>query len=113
MTWPMCRAPDTVGGGVSIEYTWSRVLVRSNRYVPCSSQIARHLASSPSIVGLSGMLVTGAEGTGGLPVPPKTKIAAEAPREPRSEEHTSELQSLMRISYAVFCLKQQKNNTHR
>src|SRR3546814_1639212 len=28
----------------------------------------------------------------------------------RSEEHTSELQSLMRISYAVFCLK--KKNTH-
>src|SRR3546814_4238886 len=27
----------------------------------------------------------------------------------RSEEHTSELQSLMRISYAVFCLKKQKN----
>src|SRR3546814_2198060 len=27
----------------------------------------------------------------------------------RSEEHTSELQSLMRISYAVFCLKQQKH----
>src|SRR3546814_9723328 len=33
----------------------------------------------------------------------------------RSEEHTSELQSLMRISYAVLCLKQQKHkmsNTH-
>src|SRR3546814_7009775 len=29
----------------------------------------------------------------------------------RSEEHTSELQSLMRISYAVFCLKKQKNHT--
>src|SRR3546814_4895658 len=29
----------------------------------------------------------------------------------RSEEHTSELQSLMRISYAVFCLKQKHNNT--
>src|SRR3546814_7631352 len=28
----------------------------------------------------------------------------------RSEEHTSELQSLMRISYAVFCLNQQQNN---
>src|SRR3546814_5643704 len=27
---------------------------------------------------------------------------------PRSEEHTSELQSLMRISYAVFCLKKKK-----
>src|SRR3546814_10772406 len=34
----------------------------------------------------------------------------------RSEEHTSELQSLMRISYAVFCLKKKKtteNETHR
>src|SRR3546814_10116168 len=29
----------------------------------------------------------------------------------RSEEHTSELQSLMRISYAVFCLKKKKQNT--
>src|SRR3546814_2451902 len=28
----------------------------------------------------------------------------------RSEEHTSELQSLMRITYAVFCLKKKKNN---
>src|SRR3546814_2435308 len=37
-----------------------------------------------------------------------------APRRPwrgmRSEEHTSELQSLMRISYAVFCLKKKKYN---
>src|SRR3546814_6558039 len=32
------------------------------------------------------------------------------PPPPRSEEHTSELQSLMRISYAVFCLKKQKTN---
>src|SRR3546814_6212087 len=30
----------------------------------------------------------------------------------RSEEHTSELQSLMRISYAVFCLKKKKRNTN-
>src|SRR3546814_3238811 len=30
----------------------------------------------------------------------------------RSEEHTSELQSLMRISYAVFCLKKKNNKTH-
>src|SRR3546814_2605501 len=32
-----------------------------------------------------------------------------APTAERSEEHTSELQSLMRISYAVFCLKKKKN----
>src|SRR3546814_5595839 len=47
---------------------------------------------------------------------------AQAPAYPsivRSEEHTSELQSLMRISYAVFCLKKKKTNklhhtqTHR
>src|SRR3546814_6638424 len=31
---------------------------------------------------------------------------------PRSEEHTSELQSLMRISYAVFCLKKKKHSIH-
>src|SRR3546814_2019447 len=30
----------------------------------------------------------------------------------RSEEHTSELQSLMRISYAVFCLKKKNSHTH-
>src|SRR3546814_2449964 len=30
---------------------------------------------------------------------------------PRSEEHTSELQSLMRISYAVFCLNKKKKNS--
>src|SRR3546814_7163629 len=36
-------------------------------------------------------------------------------RQERSEEHTSELQSLMRISYAVFCLKKKKTNnrTHQ
>src|SRR3546814_3585500 len=35
-------------------------------------------------------------------------IAQSAPLAARSEEHTSELQSLMRISYAVFCLKKKK-----
>src|SRR3546814_20821086 len=33
-------------------------------------------------------------------------------RPTRSEEHTSELQSLMRISYAVFCLKKKKKTKH-
>src|SRR3546814_9738629 len=36
---------------------------------------------------------------------------AGAAEDDRSEEHTSELQSLMRISYAVFCLKQKKTHT--
>src|SRR3546814_2298658 len=47
-----------------------------------------------------------------LPELVQKMVAQEIARltEGRSEEHTSELQSLMRISYAVFCLKQKKNN---
>src|SRR3546814_5900464 len=40
------------------------------------------------------------------------RLAAEQRALERSEEHTSELQSLMRISYAVFCLNKKKN-THK
>src|SRR3546814_10759019 len=39
------------------------------------------------------------------------RLAEEAVDHDRSEEHTSELQSLMRISYAVFCLKKKKRLT--
>src|SRR3546814_7262374 len=43
----------------------------------------------------------------------RSVLAAEQRKAERSEEHTSELQSLMRISYAVFCLKKKKNqNIH-
>src|SRR3546814_10703133 len=42
----------------------------------------------------------------------RIKAVDEVTRE-RSEEHTSELQSLMRISYAVFCLKKKKTKTQR
>src|SRR3546814_3530509 len=38
-------------------------------------------------------------------------VRDEQRRDLRSEEHTSELQSLMRISYAVFCLKKKKEKT--
>src|SRR3546814_9434105 len=41
---------------------------------------------------------------------PGKEEEARNPRARRSEEHTSELQSLMRISYAVFCLKKKKKN---
>src|SRR3546814_9225700 len=40
---------------------------------------------------------------------PSTVVLLDALDHQRSEEHTSELQSLMRISYAVFCLKKNKN----
>src|SRR3546814_6676863 len=44
--------------------------------------------------------------------PAAAEEAHEELLEVRSEEHTSELQSLMRISYAVFCLKKKKQNDH-
>src|SRR3546814_10160353 len=49
---------------------------------------------------------------GCVPVPEPVWIDNDAEHFPqRSEEHTSELQSLMRISYAVFCLKKKKHTT--
>src|SRR3546814_7106773 len=42
---------------------------------------------------------------------PSAVAAKPGPILPRSEEHTSELQSLMRISYAVFCLKKKNQKT--
>src|SRR3546814_8213826 len=42
----------------------------------------------------------------------KEELKLNQPQASRSEEHTSELQSLMRISYAVFCLKK-KNNKNK
>src|SRR3546814_10330949 len=50
-------------------------------------------------------------------IPAGSTLAALAAGSPvvikRSEEHTSELQSLMRISYAVFCLKKKKHKLHK
>src|SRR3546814_7115222 len=53
---------------------------------------------------LQSMAVVGAEGAGEAPVHLRQRRALAG----RSEEHTSELQSLMRISYAVFCLNKKK-----
>src|SRR3546814_4608217 len=59
----------------------------------------------------------GARARGGLGAGSDPRRPAEAGRgraqQPRSEEHTSELQSLMRISYAVFCLKKKKKHKNK
>src|SRR3546814_7261392 len=59
------------------------------------------------------------DGAGGCEVGAPFRDCMRKPRECgafsvlwRSEEHTSELQSLMRISYAVFCLKKKNNTIH-
>src|SRR3546814_6797659 len=56
----------------------------------------------PSTPEVTDVTLTGIKGPGTIPL----QLAADE----RSEEHTSELQSLMRISYAVFCLKKKKQN---
>src|SRR3546814_9429270 len=83
------------------------------RYVEAGLTPAEALASAtingPAFLGYSDRFGALAEGKAAdlliLDTNPLEDISA------RSEEHTSELQSLMRISYAVFCLKK-KNYTH-
>src|SRR3546814_10639188 len=48
-------------------------------------------------------------GRGGARAQPRLSRQGRADQRARSEEHTSELQSLMRLSYAVFCLKKKNN----
>src|SRR3546814_2369590 len=67
--------------------------------------------------GIESMVVTGATLWAAPKPPAAPRERPGGPRRPperfpcpcRSEEHTSELQSLMRISYAVFCLKKKTN----
>src|SRR3546814_7087592 len=64
-------------------------------------------ANRPSISVRCSALVTGVTNDAGKGEFVSSKYCMTTFR--RSEEHTSELQSLMRISYAVFCLKKKKN----
>src|SRR3546814_10346239 len=83
----------------------------------CSSDLSSHACGSPSEnTGCSAAPLDGASSTSsdlcsrdlGTQISPDASALAS-----RSEEHTSELQSLMRISYAVFCLKKKRNKTQR
>src|SRR3546814_1553592 len=74
-----------------------------------SASPAAFLGHGPAGVPAEGVAGASRRGGSGRPVRAGLDEAAcrEAPRS-RSEEHTSELKSLMRISYAVFCLKKKK-----
>src|SRR3546814_9578835 len=78
---------------------------------PSSPQIARPCAGSASSNGESEISTACSSGRSSRDQP-ASRVGGNV-RPCRSEEHTSELQSLMRISYAVFCLKKKKiNNTY-
>src|SRR3546814_3434491 len=57
---------------------------------------------------LGKFLMKGPRPTGDVPIGVNAAVGKDTRKGLRSEEHTSELQSLMRISYAVFCLKKKR-----
>src|SRR3546814_3752621 len=67
-------------------------------------EVSERAPASQHVVYRLGQIVVARE-LGQLRGEPGVKLGNERRAELRSEEHTSELQSLMRISYAVFCLK--------
>src|SRR3546814_2988494 len=71
-----------------------------------SSSLARASASTSSTPITHGSVRQGRPGSEATP----SGASAQRSLFERSEEHTSELQSLMRTSYAVFCLKKKKTN---
>src|SRR3546814_5396616 len=74
------------------------------RPIPC-----RRAFMTTSILCSAVLAVSAAFAQQALPAPVETdSVEAADVTDARSEEHTSELQSLMRISYAVFCLKKTK-----
>src|SRR3546814_5492684 len=74
-------------------------------------QYAAYLEEGNDVGGIDvGYLVSTAEVGAGIP---RVQVLGVTQEGKRSEEHTSELPSLMRISYAVFCLKKKNNRTQR
>src|SRR3546814_6429748 len=84
--WIICSTSIRGGGGSSA--------------LPKATSTARYMSMMPAPPSPNTARMEGCDGQG----PDQRKQSASA----RSEEHTSELQSLMRISYAVFCLKKKK-----
>src|SRR3546814_3985005 len=94
---------EAVGKGVAVPDGYTRVDGRGKWLTPGIIDAHSHLGVYPSPA-------TPSHEDGNEAVSPNTaEVWAE--HSVRSEEHTSELQSLMRISYAVFCLQKKNSNT--
>src|SRR3546814_9826139 len=99
-----------------------RFEIQPDRGAGAGVELTRHVVVEVAIVGASGTaeddVLLVAEQVVGEAEPRldrtgiRITVATGADVVVRSEEHTSELQSLMRISYAVFCLKKTKQQYH-
>src|SRR3546814_6885461 len=106
----LCRSTEAVGGGADHAGDLDRNLLTPNlgkRVVRAGVVVERcSTAIGREVIGAEPVLPNDDRVTGN-----RTHLfheAREMEGDLRSEEHTSELQSLMRISYAVFCLKKKK-----
>src|SRR3546814_6830839 len=89
--------PDVCGGSSEGILTVHSLSKRSN----LAGYRCAFVAGDPALVGE----LLAVRKNLGLQMPGPQQVAMVAALDDRSEEHTSELQSLMRISYAVYCLK--------
>src|SRR3546814_9904640 len=83
---------------------------RTDTLFPYTTLFRSEYAPASSRAGASGHLLHRGHRRGGVPA--HADLARADTDHGRSEEHTSELQSLMRISYAVFCLKKKNKNNN-
>src|SRR3546814_2301106 len=100
---PFSSGEPSVSLYSSFRSCWD-MLSRLDRWNSCAGMsIPAMMKSAPAMVRLATTKrLPSSASAGRMPVSPIW----------RSEEHTSELQSLMRISYAVFCLKKKKNHNN-
>src|SRR3546814_10474211 len=112
---PMCTLTYTLfpyttlfrsSGSLSTERAIESIIVTaSTGQAPAAVSADSMIASAPSYTAVATSLTSARVGDGETIIDSSFCVA-------RSEEHTSELQSLMRISYAVLCLKKKKEKQY-
>src|SRR3546814_10327650 len=90
----------------------SREVISSVRSCGVFKVGSKPMAPSPCRRIIDSMIISSASSPGSSKYS-RSSVDGDGSSRARSEEHTSELQSLMRISYAVFCLKKQKKKYNR
>src|SRR3546814_7041229 len=104
---PISTRTDTLFPYTTLFRSYYQLTARGGRRVSTAKAFLRPALHRPNLRVETEALATGLLFDGN-----RAAGVAYTVRTARSEEHTSELQSLMRISYAVFCLKKKNSNTN-